>query len=815
MVYFIYQLGSDSTSKKAVAAEISNIQFSTILQDMTGLDMAGIPYFGSVTANVGFTYATDIITYLPNDLFPTNTLLRKVGNIMPQNFTAVASFGFSPIAIRVSLLNGIPTFHPVIPRSISISSLLSAIPHVDISSIPLPPGIGDFPQLGIDGFFIDVSIGAIVVDLDFPRSLNFFNGLLTVENPLPRINISALGVRLDMLGIVDLSNIDLTAFISLDVALNQYKLSASIDSLPITSVITQLQPDILPSELNSFLSGTPFLSFSVNSASVSYCFGSSPPQIHLSGTPVVSGYSTVHMASVITRQGSRTLLVQGFELGSLNLATFLNTLTGFSFNHIALLNQNLDVALLISPSTLPNVQLTGDSLSTFSITRGVSVQASMQFPADCSSDSFCAVAQSLLGANAQLSLRGTIASTTSFSLFAGVSNINLGNGVVMSEAGVEIRAGTVTSVGIVGEVDLSNPDITLAARVFLSTSGVVLEMTMSGCWENAFGASFLDVCHLLASVAMAPGVTVTAFAFGGEIHLGDDTCGTPLVATGFVGIDAVTPTQNYYYANFPGSTTIATILRALCVSGHIPAPLAQSGFPRGFTSSFSLVGVELPHVPLSIPLGYRLNGTLNILGLEGSADVTIGLPNGIDIAVALPPIQIGGELLQMFASSSDRSRGPNLATNINLLPTPNVNIQLSGHVRVLGISVDTTVAITDTQYLFRIQGIMLGLFMSNLQITAPYGNIRDASFRVNGTFTSSLYDTIENEIRTVFQGASQLASGALDAAQELLRGATSTLNSARSNLERGRDEVRQAQNALNNAQESACSIRQCGSGTKL
>ena len=164
-----------------------------------------------------------------------------------------------------------------------------------------------------------------------------------------------------------------------------------------------------------------------------------------------------------------------------------------------MLNLDLEAAILISPASLPNVRLTGDKLSGFSIEKGVSVQASMQFPEDCSSDAFCAVAQSLLGEDAQLSLQGTIASTTSFTLFAGVSNINLGGGIVMSEAGVEIHDGVMNSVGIVGAVDLSNPDIILAARIALGTSGVMLEMTMSGCWVNECLWCFL-ADHLQPSI---------------------------------------------------------------------------------------------------------------------------------------------------------------------------------------------------------------------------------------------------------------------------------------------------------------------------
>ena len=34
-------------------------------------------------------------------------------------------------------------------------------------------------------------------------------------------------------------------------------------------------------------------------------------------------------------------------------------------------------------------------------------------------------------------------------------------------------------------------------------------MITSECWENAFGASWLDICSLQSSVAMIPGVTLT------------------------------------------------------------------------------------------------------------------------------------------------------------------------------------------------------------------------------------------------------------------------------------------------------------------
>ena len=728
-------------------------------------------------------------------------------------------FKFSDDPIKLHYSGGITTFQPASPGSLKVNHLISAIPSLDLTNIPLPPGVSGLLQLSINDFTMNIQTKSIQIAVNYPGSLTLFDGFLTVDNPQIVIEGSNQGVIIDINGDLSISGSDFDVSIKRDKKSGDYKLAAHAAKLPITSLVNQFQSEVLPSELNSLLNSLPFFSFSIDDPSITFPLSSSPLQIQLGGTPVISGYGTVHMASVMIRQGGKTLLVQGFELGSVNFASILKSITGYNFNSIALLNQNLEAALLISPVSLPNVQLTGDKLSGFSITKGISVQATMRFPSGCSSDTFCAVAQFLLGADAQLNLHGTIASATSFSLIAGVSNVNLGSGIVMSEAGLEIRGGTENSVGIVGAVDLSNPDITLAARVFLSTSGVVLEMTMSGCWENAFGASWLDVCSLQFSVAMIPGVPLTGLVLGGEVHIGDDTCGTPLVATGFVGIDILTPLQNYYYVNLKRSTTVGAILS---VDVSIPAPLAESGFPHGFLSSFSLFGVELPHVPLSIPQGYRFKGTIKILGLEASTDVNIGLPHGIYFGVALPPIRIGRELIQMYASKSDKSNGPFLTADIDILPSPQVDIQARGYLSVLGISLETSMIITNTQYVFNIQGKFLNLFEASLRIFASYRDIKTASFRVQGSFTNNLYSRLENQIKNVLNTAADDATKAFDAAQRELDNAKDTLSSARDVLDDAHDEVDKAQHSFDDAVDevarqrrevdSICSTKSCSSG---
>jgi hypothetical protein len=818
-VYIIYK--KTTTSSKAIAVDIPNTKLASILKDIVRRHISKIPYFGTVVLpRIALTYASHN-TSLPRNIFAKSHLLNSIGSSLEKGLTALIKFSFSDKPIKVHYGGGsLLTFSPIL-GSLNVKTLTSAIPRFDLSKIPLPPGINQILNLDIETFSLNIKTKTMKLVVGYPRSLKFFNGLLRLQNLKFTITKGRNGrVKVDIHGDLSISGQKFHVSITQSKQSGKYVLRARAKRLPITSLISQLRSKILPSELNSLLSKLPFFGFSLNDPVITFPF-STPHQIQLQGTPIISGYKTVRMSSMVIRQGAKNLLVQGFKIGSLNLATLLKSITGFNFKKIALLNMNVKASILISPASLPNVHLAGSKAKGVSIKRGMSVQATMTFPPKCSTDALCAVAQFLLGADAVLSVRGTIASMASFTLFAGVANINLGSGIVMSQAGVEIQGGTTNSIGIVGAVDLSNPDITLAARIFLSTSGVVLEMTMSGCWKNAFGAKWLDICSLHASVAMVPGVTLTGLALGGEVHIGYRRCGKPLVATGFVGFDVVTPTNNYYYVNIKGSTTVRTILKAFCLKIRVPAPLAKSGFPHGFISSFSLAGVELPHVPLSIPQGYRLNGTINILGLEASADVVIGLPNGIDFTVALPPIHVGG-LLQMSRSSSDKSHGPIMHATISLLPIPKVDILAKGYLSVLGISVETSLKVTNTQYIFKIKGKMLNLFEASLRIAASYGNIQRAKFTVWGSFTNELSSTLENQVKNSLDKAGKSASSKLDAAKKKLTQFRNSFNSANSAFQAGKRKVDDAKRSfdaanakvanLNNKVNSICHISNCGNG---
>ena len=211
---------------------------------------------------------------------------------------------------------------------------------------------------------------------------------------------------------------------------------------------------------------------------------------------------------------------------------------------------------------------------------------------------------------------------------------------------------------------------------------------------------------------------------------------------------------------------MGTLLQAFCIRFRLPRPLADSGFPKGFLSSFSPIGKELPKAGISIPAGYRLKGTIIILGLEAHADVSISLLKGVRMNLGLPPLIIARGLLQMYESSTDWSRGPFLKVLVTAISRPKVDIHGSGFVSVLGIQAEALLRITNTLYIFRIAGKFLHLFQASLHITANYGDIKRARFRVRGHLRNDFFAIIRRKIQKGLQSSSRAATRAIDKAKQ-------------------------------------------------
>ena len=822
LIYIALQKQVSSSSKYAAAfaSEFSSFKFAELMDDLTGVDISDIPLFGSlVVPHMAVTIATDDIQLI--EQFDTQ-LLSLTGYHVGKGFTAFFMFTNEPVSMSYS--NYQFSFKVLNGKSVRVKSLLSQIPGLNLDSLDLPPGVSNLLDLAIRSFALNTTSKELTFSAILPDSLKFFDDQLTIQNPavvMHAVLKSPRKIYVDVSGKIEIGGKGYSIVIVRDETSDRYVLKVDIGRIDIANIIKEFGAAVVPDELSSIVRSAGFIQFAINDVHITYPFGGKPKQIQIAGEPQISGFNVPLMSAIIIKQAGKSQLIQGFQLGRVKISDLIRSISGHSVSSIAILNQELEAAILISPVTLPGVNLVGSKLSGFSINKGVSFQAVMQWPPGCSSDAFCAVAQSALGADAKFSLQGTIANARSFILTAAVTNVRLGS-VVLANAGLKVTVGNQAEVGIFGSVKLTNPAIILTGAIRVGTRGVVLEMMMSGCWEQAFGADWLTVCNLQISVSLKPGVPLAGFAFGGEIKLGNPSCGNQIQASGFIGIDPLSPQENYYYVNIPGEFTIRSALQAFCVNVNLPKPVADSGFPEGFLSSFSLFGKELPHAGISIPPGFRLKGTFNILGLRASVDATLSLPKGIKMAVSLPPLNLAGNLLSMYASSRDKARGPYLVVDITLLPRPSVFVEASGYVSVLGISAEAKLRITNTEYLYSISGRFLGLFEANLEITASYGDIRSASFRVRGSFKNDLFTRIADLVDNAIKKSAEEATRAISAAQKKVENAKGAFDAANRKITAAQDSVRSknadfdaAIRALRNAENDVrrlCTPPNCGKG---
>ena len=822
-VHLVYKKFGD-TSQITIAAGIQSFLLKDLVQSAVNIDISSIPFFGTFSVpRMGIIISNDILTTsLLTASLLENSPLSEFGDSLPKGFSAkfIATIG-SMAGLHGSYENKVISIS--IPPNVdsSVQALLSVIPGVVKSSFALPSVFGDILKIKLRSFSFDISNKAMSVEI-FLAKITFFEDLLSLSNTELKL-LATLSTpkafSAEAKSTITLGSTNYNVNFKRDPTTTKYVLTIETENLPIFGIVKALGSALLPDDLNAII-GQVF-NFNVLNAKIVYPFGGQQQQMLISGTPVIFGIKTAQLTAVAIKYGGKMRIVQKYSFGKFKLTDFLKKLLGISVGGFTLLQQEVDIAITVSSTTMTKVTFVIPEFSGITnINRGISFRIGLGWPANCASDAFCAVAQKILGAF-KLSLEATIANARSFSMTASIGNLKLGGGVVLERAGLQIVVGTSPSIGVVGSISLKNPAITLSAAIRATISGVKLEGSMSGCWNNAFGSSYLTICNLFIAMTIVPApLPITGLELGGRIEVGKKSCGKVITAEGYIGINVINPNQNYFYADI-GPVTFQSFFDAFCLSINLPAPLAESGFPKGIKTSFSLFGKELPHAHISIPPGYRFKGTLNILGLEAYADVNIQLPTKIYINAGLPPMRIAS-IFKMYASRTDKSKGPYLIVDISTSKPP--HIEANGFVEVLGISLETKLLITKSKYELSITGRFLNLFEAGLRLTANYGSFSKANFMVEGWFKNDLFDRIAKIVRDGLKKSADEADKHISAAQNKIRSAQLKLDGVNRGLENAKRKLDGAKRSFDSAisklekarrvVNNICHIRRCGSGEK-
>ena len=818
-VHLVYQKFG-KISHIAIAAGINSFKFADLVQSAVNIDITGIPFFGTFSVpSMGVVISRgEMKTPLLSQVLSANSPLVQYGSTLPNGFTAKFRTPIGSIkGIIGSYAEKVISF--TVPKNVdaSLGALLSVIPGVDAESLALPSVFGDILKIQLSRFYFDVPNKEMSIVLVFMKTITFFENTLSMTNPQLKLKAKLSTPRsfsAEAKGTINIGNNEYAVDLRKDPTTRKYVISVEAEILPISAIVKEIGATLLPDDLNSLLS---LLNFNIRNARIVYPFGVQPQQFILSGTPEMFGAKIAHITAVAIKYAGKIRLIQKYDFGAYNIADFIKKLLGVSLHKLVILDQNVDIEFLISPSTVKGVSLTIPAFKGFRIDQGISIKAPLGWPTNCESDPFCAVAKILLG-GIKLSLQATIANARSFTLTATIGKLNLGGGVVLLQCGLQIVVGTNPSIGLVGSIELKDPPITLTAAIRATVGGVKLEGSMSGCWNNAFGLQYLTICNIFLSMTINPSpLPISGLEMGGRIEVGKKSCGKLLTAEGYIGVNALNPSENYFYADV-GPVTFQKFFDAFCLPVELPRPLAESGFPKGFKTSFSLLGRELPHARISIPPGFQFRGTLNILGLEAFADILV-IPTRIKVKAILPPLRIAN-ILKMYASKTDRSRGPFFIADISTRKAP--SIEASGFLEVLGLLVETKLRITTSKYEFSINGKFLNLFNAALRITADYGSFSRANFIVEGWFKNDLFEKIAKSVRDALKNSADEAERHVTPAQNAVKEQKTKFDSAKGELENAKRKVEDAKRAFDSAVSKVddlaqrlrnlCSIRSCSSG---
>ena len=812
-------------TKTAIAADIAKIRLSHFIRSVTKQDISSVPFLGTLMLpELGVTVSKQtIVSELASEQFKNTRLLKYFAENIPSGLTAFIRIESMKVIMKVTYDSEQMSLK-VKEGVLSVRTFLKQI-RVNVGRIPLPAGFAHIWDIQVAEIGYNFKDRFIFMTFELKKTLRYFRGLIQVMNPTVRLEIKQpkSEVTMEANGFVTIAGTKFSVLITKGDD-GKYYLDASAKKISFGPLLTSFRTSILPPQLKSLTRSLPFLNFGVKDFRIVLPFDKQHPQVYLSGKPVIAGYSPLKISAVIIRQKKKTITILEIDLGRPSLAHVLGQIApgaAGTLKHIAILNQNIPIRIIISPRGVRGVKLSKEIAQTFNIHRGITLRADLTMPSSCGKDKFCEVVQHLIPGNTRLSMEASIVSTTYFRVQAVISgDIKIPGGLItMKQAGLEVKvAGGVTSIGIIGKVALHNPKLDLTARIYQSVTSVILEMIVAGCWNNAFGIPILDICDIQGSVGIGPETGISEIAFGGKIKFGPKKC-RPLTAIGYVGINSNNPNQNYYYAKLPGRS-LSVLLRAMCINTRIiPAPIANSGLMPGSLFSFSVVGKSIPEIQLHIPPGLQLNGRINILGYIVSANIKLNPLRGIYVAISMPPLNIAGGLLKIYRSHSDRSHGPFLKADLR---PPTIKVQACGYISVLGISVSSCLKITIKELMFTIHGQILHIMRASLTIyTQSGGSLITRNFQAKGTINPGEFHRLVNPVRNAVSRIANVAGNAIRKATNFISNRLNVFNRANSALNRARKALGRLQgrfngaanrvNSLRHRVNSICHIRHCGS----
>ena len=657
--------GETARTVVTIGLDLTDQKLADVLLRIANLDVSRVPIVNSVVpTNIGLVTSTYDVdpNLLPNALDGILTSFNPIEKGVGLTAAIPIVPTEEPFLFKLFLEPGRLHFSIADPDAVlNLKNVLDFLtPGVNINDIlaVIPPGVDeivdDILSLRLTRFeYIQSPISCLLVELTLDTSLDLIPSVVTIDRPSLFLNVTLsppTKVSFKARGTWRIAGIDFGVQLE-PLSLKSFRFNASADEISITDLVTKFGATFLPAELQAPLAKANLVDFKILTPSLSLTVGGDSDLIvQVSGRPSINGWAGVLINGLFVFKDDSVTLAAGLDFADIGLAGLVEQITGQDMSALSLLDQSLKIGLTLSSSALYNIKFSGPTLRKIPvINRGLTIVAIFGFPTNCGGDTFCVFMKEKLGPDASLQLSVNIESFSQFVISAGVANIRLGEGIVLSKAAIEFGVGAKNYIGVKAALSLNNPPLTFQGGIFVGSEGIVLEMDMIGIWKQAFGIPYFAFGNAHIRLAVKPQTLMVALEMGAEVRIGKLDTGKELVAQVYVGIDPEQPNNNFFYGSI-NKATMQAFFDAFDISLPVPKVLAESGFPYGLNASYAVFPKNLYYAGIVVPAGVRINGTMDILGYRASCLIDLNIPTGLVVDIELDPLTIAGGLIKMWRS---------------------------------------------------------------------------------------------------------------------------------------------------------------------
>ncbi|CAH1798336.1 unnamed protein product [Owenia fusiformis] len=778
----------------SLAAHLTDLKLSTIIQHIANYDISSVPLIGSLefpeVAVIGaskdipflivdFNIESEILSLSPSVTEGISLLFnaRFDANSVPMNFMVTYT---PPKSIGFKILPG---------PQLDIESILNKL--LDSISLELPPGfpLASFLNEGLSNIDYDGKLNKLTLPVPLEDDIIIVEDVFELREPQVEFviglgNPKTLSFEASGTWLIRDYPMDLT--IEKPSGSSVFLASACSErELEVGKVLAQLASSFLPDFV-----GDMFETFSIDNPCIEVLMGNTFGS-RVSGSAVIGNFDASKVEIIGGRVSGAMVMALGIVLQKTKLSSVIDKLTKGEVDITAMPGNKIfdesSIGLVMSTQQIPTkgrseLKFKLEMLSSTTTLKGVSFVVNIKLPAsaDCSGDFLCLVFNKLLP-GLSLNMKGRLAINDLLLEVTIPREIEFVPGFKLSDLGFRVIVKPPKiEVALIASLVIDDPALRFTGAIgFSTTGGATLEMAMIGCWAKPFAIPVMTICDLFIRIGVVPEPTVVSeLHLGGRAQIGliDNGNAKLFNATLFIGLNKIVPSESYFLGQI-SKLTIPEILAAFAYYPSLPAALDEIGFPDGLDTSYSQFGKTLPN-GIAIPSGFRFNGTIQIIGFRVSSTMRMDL-NGIFIFLTVDRFNIGNDLISV---DGDGKSGPELLVDVGWNPKPRAKIDIQGKVCVLKICRSVNITIGHQGMHFEISGKFLEPFDAQLSLTATYATLASSEFKVSGYFEQVLLETLKTKVTDAIDNLNDAATAAFDAANGELESAKETLENAAEDL---------------------------------